>query len=68
LPVGELSEPFRTSFGWHVAEVTGRREQDLSRDYRRQQAQNALRARKFDLELENWILEIRDEAYVEYID
>lgn len=67
LPIGEVSEPFRTSFGWHVAEVTGRREQDLSRAYQRQQAENALRARKFELELENWILEIRDEAYVKFI-
>lgn len=67
LDIGELSEPFRTSFGWHVAEVTGRREQDLSREYRRQQATNALRNRKFDVELENWMLEIRDEAYVKII-
>lgn len=67
LPEGELSEPFRTSFGWHIAEVTGRREQDLSRQYRRQQAENALRNRKFQLELENWLLELRDEAYVKFI-
>jgi peptidyl-prolyl cis-trans isomerase SurA len=65
--VGVLIEPFRTSFGWHVAEVTGRREQDLSREFQRQQAQNVLRQRKFDIELENWMLEIRDEAYVKYI-
>lgn len=67
LEVGEVSEPFITEFGWHVAEVTGRREQDLSRAYQRQQAENALRARKFELELENWTLEIRDEAYVKFI-
>lgn len=67
LDVNEISEPFRTSFGWHVAEVTDRREEDLSRQYRRQQAENALRGRKFELELENWMLEIRDEAYVKYI-
>lgn len=67
LEINQISEPFRTSFGWHVAEVTDRREQDLSRQYRRQQAENALRARKFELELENWMLEIRDEAYVKYI-
>ena len=67
LDVNQVSEPFRTSFGWHVAEVTDRREQDLSRQYRRQQAENALRGRKFELELENWMLEIRDEAYVKYI-
>jgi peptidyl-prolyl cis-trans isomerase SurA len=67
MEVDQLSAPFRTSFGWHVAEVTGRREQDLSRDYQPQQAENALRQRKFDIELENWMLEIRDEAYVKTI-
>lgn len=67
LEIGELSGPFLTSFGWHVAEVMDRREQDLSRQFRRQQAENVLRDRKFDIELENWMLEIRDEAYVKMI-
>jgi peptidyl-prolyl cis-trans isomerase SurA len=67
LDIGELSRPFLTSFGWHVAEVMDRREQDLSRQFRRQQAENVLRGRKFDIELENWMLEIRDEAYVKMI-
>jgi peptidyl-prolyl cis-trans isomerase SurA len=68
LEVGELSEPFRTDMGWHVAEVLGRRETDLSLEYSRSQAENALRNRKFDLELENWILEIREEAFVEVVE
>jgi peptidyl-prolyl cis-trans isomerase SurA len=67
LDVGEVSEPFRTSFGWHIAEVLERREQDLSRQYRRQQAENTLRSRKFDIELENWLLEIREQAYVKVL-
>ena len=66
LEEGEISEPFRTSAGWHIAEVLGRREQDLSREYSRSQAENALRNRKFDLELENWLIEIREQAFVEY--
>ena len=68
MEVGELSEPFRTDMGWHIAEVLGRRETDLSREYSRSQAENALRNRKFDLELENWILEIREEAFVELVE
>lgn len=68
LEVGELSEPFRTENGWHIAEVLGRREQDLSRQYSRAQAENALRNRKFDLELQNWLLELRESAFVEYKD
>lgn len=64
LEVGELSQPFETSYGWHVAEVLERREQDLSRQFSRQQAENTLRTRKFDVELQNWLIEIREQAYV----
>lgn len=64
----EISEPFRTDTGWHIAQVLDRRITDLSGEYSRQQAENALRSRKFDLELENWLIEIREEAFVELID
>lgn len=66
LEIGELSEPFRTASGWHIAEVLGRRERDLSRQFSRSQAENALRNRKFDLELQNWLIEIRESAFVEF--
>ena len=68
LDVGEISEPFQTDTGWHIAEVLERRVEDLSIQYTRSEAENALRSRKFDLELQNWLLEIREEAFVEYIE
>ncbi|MDE0733425.1 MAG: peptidylprolyl isomerase [Gammaproteobacteria bacterium] len=68
LEVGVLSEPFESSTGWHIAEVIDRRVTDLSQEYARQQAENALRDRKFDLELQNWIIEIREEAFVEFVE
>jgi peptidyl-prolyl cis-trans isomerase SurA len=68
LEPGELSEPFRTSTGWHIAEVLERRVEDLSRQYARRQAENALRNRKFELELQNWLIEIREEAFVELVE
>ncbi len=68
LEEGEVSEPFRTQMGWHIAEVMGRRETDLSQDYTRSQAFSTLRARKYDLELQNWLIEIREEAFVELVD
>lgn len=68
LEVGEISEPFRSQMGWHIAEVLGRRESDLSSDYTRSQAANMLRNRKFELELQNWLIEIREEAFVELVD
>lgn len=68
LEVEELSEPFRTQNGWHIAEVIERRVTDLSTIYSRNQAEGSLRNRKFDLELQNWLIEIREEAFVEFID
>ena len=68
LEVGEVSQPFRSQTGWHLAEVLGRRQTDLSQDYIRSQAYNTLRNRKFELELQNWLIEIREEAFVELVD
>ncbi|MNN66445.1 Chaperone SurA precursor [compost metagenome] len=64
-PVGRLSQPFRSPFGWHVLEVLDRRTSDASGAAREQQALNLLRNRKYDEELQNWLRQIRDEAYVE---
>ena len=36
--------------------------------FSRSQAENALRNRKYDLELENWLLELRESAFVEIKD
>ncbi|KJS06809.1 MAG: molecular chaperone SurA [Gammaproteobacteria bacterium BRH_c0] len=60
-----VSEPFRTTFGWHILEVTERRDQDFSEEIKRSQAENILRQRKFDSELQIWLQEIRDEAFVD---
>lgn len=68
MEIGKVSEPFRTSFGWHIAEVLERREQDMSREFSRQQAENTLRSRKFEIELQNWLVEIREKAYVKIIE
>ena len=68
LEIGELSEVFQSETGWHIAEVLGRREADLSSQYSRSQAENALRNRKFELELQNWLIEIREEAFVDVVE
>ncbi len=49
---GELSEPFRSQYGWHVLEVQERREQDLSEETRRNMAMQILHQRRFDEELQ----------------
>lgn len=65
IPLHEVSEPFKTQFGWHILEVTERRDQDFSEEIQRSQARNALRQRKFAEELQIWLQELRDEAFVD---
>ncbi|MEX2488876.1 MAG: peptidylprolyl isomerase [Pseudomonadales bacterium] len=62
---GEISPVFKTENGYHFLEVTGRRVEDFSRRYRMGQAEQYLRNQKFDEELESWIQEIREDAFVE---
>jgi peptidyl-prolyl cis-trans isomerase SurA len=64
LEIGELSEPFRTPYGWHIAEVTGRRSYDMTDDLRDSQCRNQIGGRKVEEELDIWRRRIRDEAYV----
>ena len=64
-PQGVLSKPFQTQYGWHVLEVLGRRAVDNTAKASEQQAMNTLRNRKYDEELQSWLRQIRDEAYVE---
>lgn len=64
-PTGEISEPFQSEYGWHVLEVLGRREQDMSEEARRNMAMQILHQRRFDEELQEWQKELRDEAFVE---
>ena len=61
----EVSEPFRSQFGWHILQVTDRRMEDFSENILRNGAENLLRQRKFSEELQVWLQEIRDEAFIE---
>lgn len=62
---GEISQPFRSQYGWHILQVLERRKQDMSDNMMKNQAANLLRSRRFEEELQVWLQEIRDEAYVE---
>lgn len=65
LEEGELSEPFRTRYGWHLLEVTDRRVYDNTEEVKRRNCVRAIRDARLGEETELWLRRLRDEAYVE---
>jgi len=65
LKIGEISQPVRTPFGYHLIEVLERRSADMSPDRRRLQARQVLRERKSDEAFQEWLRQLRDAIYVE---
>jgi peptidyl-prolyl cis-trans isomerase SurA len=66
LAVGEMSDVFKSRFGWHLIKVYDRREENMAEEYQRSKAREQIRQRKIDEEMETWLRSMRDEAYVEY--
>ena len=61
---GELSRPFKTTWGWHLLRVLARRDHDNTDEVRRARARHAVYRRKADEELTAWLRQLRDNAFV----
>ncbi len=66
LKIKQLSEPVRTEFGWHLIQVLGRRDEDMSKERQRLMVRQSLRERKADEAYQEWLRQLRDRAYVDY--
>lgn len=64
--IGQISQPFLSSFGWHILRVEGERKQDMRDSILKDRAKQILFARAYDEELGAWLRELRSEAYVDY--
>lgn len=67
-PIGAISAPFRSEFGWHILQVTDEREYDGTEEIKRDRARRAIRDQKVQERQQTWLRSLRDEAYVEYRD
>ncbi|WP_163832394.1 peptidylprolyl isomerase [Spartinivicinus ruber] len=65
VPVNTISKPFKSRYGWHILQVLDTRQQDMSKLVQENRARIILRNRKYEEELQNWLRQIRAEAYVE---
>ena len=65
LALEELSPPIQSAQGWHLLQAVERRTKDVGQANLRYQAKQAINASKFANELENWLREIRNQAYIE---
>ncbi|MBY0570873.1 MAG: peptidylprolyl isomerase [Burkholderiaceae bacterium] len=66
LAINEVSDPVQSPFGFHLIQVLERKTEDQSKDRQRMTARQALRERKSDEALQDWLRELRDRTYVEY--
>lgn len=64
MPIGEISQPFRTMHGWHILQVMDKRESDTTTDATKQKAYGILFKQRFPAELYAWMNELRQEAYI----
>jgi len=62
----EMSEVFKSRFGWHLILLHERREENMAEEYKRSKARDQIHSRRMAEELEAWTSQLRDEAYVEY--
>ena len=67
LQIGEISNPVKSEFGWHLIQVLQRREGQLTVEKQREFARAAIRERKFEQAYQDWMRELRDTATVKIL-
>ena len=62
---GQVSQPVRSPFGWHLIQVEGRQTKDMQQEFRRMQARRELMERRIGPAYEDWLDQLRSQAYID---
>ncbi len=66
--IGDISEPFKTQFGWHILYLADKRIKNISNDVTRNQVMSILKERKVRVAKREWLAKLKDQAYIEIIE
>ena len=65
LEINEISKPINTTLGWHILQVTDRRENDLTEESIKYGARMQLINQKTELIFKDWIKQLRDQSFID---
>ena len=66
--VGDISEPFKTPFGWHILYLEDKRIKNIYNDVVRNQVISVLKERKVKVAKREWLARLKDQAYIKIIE
>ena len=63
-PIGTISDPFVSQFGWHILFLENKRTVDDARSIIRNNVAQAIRVNKAKRERDDWMAKLKDQAYI----
>ena len=65
LKIGQISQPVRSQFGWHLIRVDDRRTQDIAEQFQRNQVRQRLFQQRAESSFEAWLQQVRNQSYID---
>lgn len=65
MAINDISQPFQTRYGWHILQVLNRQDHEMGLEIKQNRARDVIYRRKFAEEVEIWLREEREDAYVD---